>query len=48
MDRQGDLGTFPFGRANRIRPMRKPRTQPDALIVGVYPSAFHIAWSAPR
>lgn len=41
-------GTFPFGRPNTSRPMRRPMSgRARALVVGVYPSAFHIAWSPP-
>ena len=47
MEAAGELGSFPFGQPNRVRPMRRPTGDPAALIVGVYPSAFHIAWSPP-
>jgi hypothetical protein len=40
-------GRFPFGRPNEERPIRPARRRPEALVVGVYPSAFHIAWSPP-
>lgn len=41
-------GTFPFGRPNSERPMRVPASgEAKALVVGVYPSALHIAWSPP-
>ena len=41
-------GTFPFGRPNTARPLRKPESgNVDALVVGVYPSAFHVAWTPP-
>ena len=41
-------GLFPFGQPNTPRPMRLPVAHdPKALIVGVYPSAFHISWSPP-
>jgi hypothetical protein len=43
----GSYGTFPFGQPNRIRPMRRPSRALEALVVGVYPSAFHIAWTPP-
>ena len=43
----GQFGQFPFGRPNAVRPMRMPSTTVSALVVGVYPSAFHIAWSPP-
>ena len=42
-----DFGQFPFGQLNRVRPMRRPSGEAHALVVGVYPSAFHIAWSPP-
>lgn len=43
-----DYGIFPFGRSNKIRGMR-PATVGRArvLVVGVYPSAFHVRWWAP-
>jgi hypothetical protein len=47
MEQAGELGVFPFGQPNLVRPMRRPVGQPSALVVGVYPSAFHIAWSPP-
>ena len=47
MEAAGELGSFPFGQPNRVRTMRRPEGDPAALIVGVYPSAFHIAWSPP-
>lgn len=40
-------GQFPFGQPNTVRPMRTPSKTARALVVGVYPSAFHIAWSPP-
>lgn len=43
-----ERGLFPFGRPNASRPMRLPRGRPAALVVGVYPSAFHVAWSPPN
>ncbi len=42
-----EFGAFPFGRPNIVRPMRRPVGPGKALIVGVYPSAFHVAWSPP-
>ena len=40
-------GHFPFGQPNTVRPMRRPVRPARALIVGIYPSAFHVAWSPP-
>jgi hypothetical protein len=40
-------GLFPFGQPNRSRPPRLPDGDAAALVVGVYPSAFHIAWHPP-
>src|SRR3954449_1131424 len=42
-----DHGQFPFGRNNVERPMRVSTGACHVLVVGVYPSAFHIAWSPP-
>ena len=43
-----DWGRFPFGRPNSRCLMRVPeRGLPEVLVVGVYPSAFHVAWSPP-
>lgn len=43
------LGIFPFGQPNTARPVRMPTSLPaDALVIGVYPSAFHVGWRAPR
>ncbi|MEZ5296528.1 MAG: hypothetical protein R2697_09755 [Ilumatobacteraceae bacterium] len=41
------FGTFPFGRPNTERDPRMPDGRSAALVVGVYPSAFHVAWSPP-
>ena len=41
-------GRFPFGAPNSARPMRRATSQALALVVGVYPSAFHVAWSPPE
>ena len=43
----GDLGVFPFGAANSVRPARLPIGPAQAAVVGVYPSAFHVHWAAP-
>lgn len=43
-----EFGRFPFGQPNTQRPMRRPKGAARALVVGVYPSAFHIAWSPPE
>lgn len=45
---QTEFGLFPFGRPNTIRPARFAAVKPQATIVGVYPSAWHIAWKAPE
>ncbi len=43
-----DHGSFPFGRPNTARPLRSASSgTTKALIVGVYPSAFHVRWSPP-
>lgn len=47
MRMQGGHGSFPFGRPNTERPPRLPPGAAAALVVGVYPSAFHVAWSPP-
>jgi hypothetical protein len=45
---QNSWGAFPFGQPNTQRPMRLPTRGPaQALVVGVYPSAFHVAWTPP-
>lgn len=42
-------GHFPFGRPNSIREMRMPVNGPAAaLVIGVYPSAFHVTWRRER
>ena len=44
---QNAHGRFPFGQPNTERPMRLPaQGLPSALVLGVYPSAFHIGWRA--
>lgn len=41
-------GRFPFGQPNDERPARAATEErPEALVVGVYPSAFHVSWSPP-
>jgi hypothetical protein len=43
-----DFGQFPFGQPNTERPMRMPAAGPaKAMLVGVYPSAWHVRWTAP-
>ncbi len=43
-----DFGRFPFGRPNTVRPARLPGRGPaSAIVVGVYPSAWHVGWRAP-
>jgi hypothetical protein len=39
-------GRFPFGQPNTARPARMA-SRSEAAIVGVYPSAWHVAWTAP-
>ena len=39
-------GTFPFGRPNTPRPVREPEAgKIRQLVIGVYPSALHVAWT---
>ena len=40
-------GRFPFGRPNSERPPRPAHGDAELLVIGVYPSAFHVAWSPP-
>lgn len=42
-----DFGRFPFGQPNTVRPARSPGAS-DAVIIGVYPSAWHVTWTAPE
>src|SRR5688572_8938490 len=43
-----DPGRFPFGQPNTKRPLRLPASGPaKAVVVGVYPSAFHVRWEPP-
>lgn len=43
-----DHGTFPFGQPNAVRPLWPASSgKAMALVVGVYPSAFHVRWSPP-
>jgi len=39
-------GVFAFGLTNRAMPATVP-VEADALVLGVYPSAFHVAWRPP-
>jgi hypothetical protein len=42
-------GVFPFGQPNTPRPARwDGQGMPRQLVLGVYPSALHISWRAPR
>jgi hypothetical protein len=41
-----DWGRFPFGKRNTVRPARRAES-PRAVVIGVYPSAWHVSWSAP-
>jgi hypothetical protein len=44
-----DDGLFPFGQPNSVRPLRHAATGPaQVLLIGVYPSAFHVRWTAPK
>lgn len=40
-------GRFPFGQSNTQRPMCRAAGKPEALVIGVYPSAFHVRWTPP-
>lgn len=39
---------FPFGAVSSPRPPRIPDGGIDVLVLGVYPSAFHVRWKLPR
>lgn len=39
-------GTFPFGQPNTERPARMVPNA-NAMVIGVYPSAWHVTWQAP-
>ncbi|HEX5656148.1 MAG TPA: hypothetical protein VFX59_03095 [Polyangiales bacterium] len=41
-----EWGAFPFGRPNSERPARRAKSA-DAVVIGVYPSAWHVRWSGP-
>ncbi len=41
-------GTFPFGAENTERPARLPSKTARVTIIGVYPSAWHVSWTAPQ
>jgi hypothetical protein len=41
-----DNGVFPFGRPNDERPARRVAGA-SATVIGVYPSAWHVTWTAP-
>lgn len=47
MDDASHHGVFPFGQINLERPMRLPARAVNAVVIGVYPSAFHVSWSPP-
>ena len=47
MDEVSHHGVFPFGQVNLERQMRLPLRAVDAVVIGVYPSAFHVSWSPP-
>jgi hypothetical protein len=41
-------GRFPFGLPNTPRPVREPKSgRMLQLVLGVYPSALHVAWTRP-
>lgn len=40
-------GRFPFGQPNKERPLRPAVGVAEVLVVGVYPSAFHVRWTPP-
>src|SRR4051794_16952124 len=47
-DRIDEDGFFPFGRPNRPRAASwHGSTSPKQLVIGVYPSALHVSWTAP-
>lgn len=47
--RKHEDGLFPFGRPNGPRPWWwEGSGTPDQLVIGVYPSALHVRWEAPR
>jgi hypothetical protein len=50
VDYKDQWGHFPFGRPNTVRPMRRPADagRAEALVIGVYPSAWHVHWTAPK
>jgi len=43
-----DWGHFPFGRPNTPRPLRRASAPTEVLVIGVYPSAWHVCWTAPK
>jgi hypothetical protein len=46
IERMSEWGAFPFGKPNTVRPARRA-TNPDAVVIGVCPSAWHVRWVAP-
>lgn len=42
-----DPGLFPFGQPNSERPSRVA-DDCKAMVIGLHPSAFHVAWTAPK
>jgi hypothetical protein len=42
-----ELTRFPFGRPNTVRPPQRSEQPCRVLVVGAYPSAFHVRWKAP-
>jgi hypothetical protein len=47
MSRMSAWGVFPFGKINSERPARRA-AKADAVVIGVYPSAWHVRWTAPE
>lgn len=43
-----EFGLFPFGQPNSVRPTRRALPTAKAVVIGAYPSAFHVSWKAPR
>lgn len=46
MTKNSRWGHFPFGQPNTVRPMRRAE-ETQVLVIGTYPSAWHVTWSAP-
>src|SRR5687768_878716 len=39
--------TFPFGAPVHRLAVRPPSSQVSAVVIGAYPSAFHVSWRTP-